>query len=155
MKRFITLLTVLLPALFLIVPSMDAKHRHRDKHRMERLHESHHSHHHDHGNDGHKRHKPKHHKRHHRHGPRVVRYYEPERVVYVSHSSPTVGLIPLMNFSFGPVLNATVNMPVPVVHTRETVLVDRDDYYDDDYYWGEIGHYDNNFWPVSILNYEL
>lgn len=159
MKRFITVLTISLAALFLMVPPVEAKHRHKEKHRMERPYASHHRHHnHDDDHDNHrhhKRHKPKKHYRRHHHGPRVVRYYEPERVVYVSHSRPGIGFIPLINFSLGPVVNATVNVPMPVAHTHTTVVVDHDDYCDDGYYWGKIGHYENNFWPVSILSYEL
>lgn len=153
MKRFISFLTALAVCFSLLVPTIEAKHKHKSKHedRVEKFYKHHHHHKKHHGHHKHLHH---HHHHHHHHAPKVY-YYEPARVVRVNHVE--TGLIPLVGFSLGPVINATVNMPVPVAHTR-TVIIDRDyddDYDDDDdYYWGRLGVYEST-WPSSILTFDI
>lgn len=152
MKRFISFLTALAVCCSLLVPAIEAKHKHKSKHedRVEKFYRHHprHKKHH-----GHHKHHKKHHHHRHRHHAREVYYYEPARVVRVSHIE--TGLVPLVGFSLGPVINATVNMPVPVAQTR-AVVIDRDydDDDDDDYYWGRLGVYESP-WPSSILSFDI
>lgn len=151
MKRLFTILSSLIIYFVMLTPSIEAKHhkhKSRHDHRIEKIAKRSKHHH------GHKHHRKHHPRHHHGHHPRRIYYYEPTPVVRVSRDE--TGLIPLVGFSLGPVVNATVNMPVPVTHTR-TVIVDRDydDYDDDDdYYWGRLGVYESS-WPSSIISFQL